>query len=205
MSNLGRKSLLVAADVRERGSIRRIKDEVLQAFGRIDILVNAAGITFRKPTIEVTDEEWSGILETNVNGMLRTCQELHPALKASGKGRIINIASLGSFVAFHEVTAYCASKAAVLALTRNLACEWASDGISVNAIAPGVFPTEMNSHLLQGTARGKEILMRTPMRRFGNPKEIVGAAVLLASDGASFITGQCLAVDGGYLASGVNC
>jgi NAD(P)-dependent dehydrogenase (short-subunit alcohol dehydrogenase family) len=136
--------------------------------------------------------------------MLRACQSFYGALKESGRGRVINIASLGSFLAFHEVAAYCASKAGVLSLTRSLACEWARDGISVNAIAPGVFPTDLNLELITDTPRGDEILMRTPMRRFGNPEELVGAAVLLASDGASFLTGQCIAVDGGYLASGVN-
>ncbi len=200
----GKRSLLRAADVRDRQSVQRLRDDILGEFGRVDILVNAAGATFRKPTLDVADSEWTGLFETNLNGILHTCQEFYPALKASGAGRIINIASLGSFVAFHEVAAYCASKSAVLSLTRNLACEWANDGICVNAIAPGVFPTNLNSHLLEGTPRGRQILMRTPMRRFGQAKELVGAAVLLASDGASFITGHCLAVDGGYLASGVN-
>ena len=127
-----------------------------------------------------------------------------PPLKESGGGRIINIASLGSFLAFHEVAAYCAAKTALLSLTRSLACEWARDGISVNAIAPGVFPTEMNSDIVNDTPRGQEMLWRTPMGRFGAPEELVGVAVLLASDGASFLTGQCIVVDGGYLASGVN-
>jgi NAD(P)-dependent dehydrogenase (short-subunit alcohol dehydrogenase family) len=103
-----------------------------------------------------------------------------------------------------ETTAYGASKTAVLSLTRNLAVEWARDSICVNAIAPGVFPTELNMKLIQGTPRGNEFLMRTPMKRFGKPEELAGAAVLLASDAASFMTGTCIAVDGGYLASGVN-
>ena len=200
----GRRSAKYPSDVRDRASIRQLRDQVLSEFGHIHILVNAAGVTFRKPTREVADAEWNELFEANLTGTLHTCQEFYEDLKVSGAGRVINIASLGSYLAFHEVAAYCASKAAVLSLTRNLACEWARDGICVNAIAPGVFPTELNSHLLRGTARGREILTRTPMQRFGQPRELVGAAVLLASDGASFITGHCLTVDGGYLASGVN-
>ena len=143
------------------------------------------------------------LLDLNLNGVLRACQSFYEPLKRSGRGRIINIASLSSYVAFFEVAPYSAAKSAVLSLTRSLGCEWAKDGICVNAIAPGVFPTELNTALLMGTERGREIIMRTPMRRFGEPEELVGAAVLLASDAASFITGQCIVVDGGYLAAGV--
>ncbi len=199
-----RQTLRQPVDVTERASIDSLRDEVVKQFGHVDILVNAAGITSRKATVEVKEAEWSSLLDTNLSAVLRACQSFHGPLKSSGHGRIINITSLGSFLAFHEVAAYCAAKSAVLSLTRSLACEWARDGISVNAIAPGFFPTEMNSSLLIGTDRGREVLMRTPMQRFGRPEELVGAAVLLASDGASFITGQCLAIDGGYLASGVN-
>ncbi len=202
--NAARRTMEQTADVQNRDSIRALRDRVLAEFGRIDILVNSAGVTFRKPTAVVTDAEWSCLFETNVTGVLRTCQEFYEPLKASGSGRVINIASVSSFVAFYEVAAYTASKAAVLSLTRSLGIEWARDRISVNAIAPGVFPTALNSKLLDGTERGRELLMRTPAHRFGDPRELIGAAVLLASDGASYITGQSITVDGGFLASGVN-
>jgi NAD(P)-dependent dehydrogenase (short-subunit alcohol dehydrogenase family) len=201
---LGREAAAIPVDVNDRSSIERLCSSVIEKLGRVDILVNAAGYTKRTPSLSVKDEEWSALFDTNLQGTLRACQCFHPALKASGRGRIINIGSLGGWVAFHEVAAYCASKAAVHSLTRSLACEWARDDISVNAIVPGVFPTELNRALLDGTSRGKEILLRTPMRRFGDPEELVATAVLLASDGASFLTGQCIAVDGGFLASGVN-
>ena len=201
---LGSRSLETTVDVTDRASVTNLRDAVLNEFKRIDILVNAAGVTFRKPTTQISDAEWSDLFNINLKGVLHACQIFHDPLKANGVGRIVNIASLGSYVAFQEVAAYCASKAAVLSLTRSLAVEWARDKIRVNAIAPGVFPTDLNSKLLSGTDRGREILLRTPIGRFGDPKEVVGAAVLLASDGASFITGQCIAVDGGFLASGVN-
>lgn len=204
IQSLGRQSLEKTVNVADRESITQFRDAALEMRGHVDILVNAAGVTFRKPTVEVSSEEWGSLFNTNLEGVLKACQIFHGALKSSGVGRVINIASLGSYVAFQEVAAYCASKAAVLSLTRSLAVEWARDKICVNAIAPGVFPTELNSKLLSGTERGREILLRTPMKRFGEPSEVVGAAVLLASDGASFITGHCLAVDGGFLASGVN-
>jgi NAD(P)-dependent dehydrogenase (short-subunit alcohol dehydrogenase family) len=197
-------ALRQVTDVTDRQSIEALRDAVLAAFGRVDILVNAAGYTLKLSTIEIREAQWAGIFDTNLNGPLRACQAFYEPLKASGRGRVINIASLSSFLAFRDVAAYSASKTALLSLTRSLGCEWARDGISVNAIIPGVFPTEMNKALIHGSERGKELLMRTPMGRFGAPEELVGAAVLLASDGASFITGQSIAVDGGYLASGVN-
>jgi NAD(P)-dependent dehydrogenase (short-subunit alcohol dehydrogenase family) len=200
----GSRTLCQTADVSDRASIDQLRDRVLERFGRVDILVNAAGHTFRKPTIDVCEQQWSSLIDINLNGALRTCQSFYEALKASGRGRIINIASLGSFLAFSQVAAYCAAKSALLSLTKSLACEWACHGISVNAIAPGIIPTAMNGGMIANTPRGDEMLTRTPMARFGKPEELVGAAVLLASDGASFLTGQCIAIDGGYLASGVN-
>lgn len=200
----GGRTLCQTADVTDRASLEALRDAALARFGRVDILVNAAGYTAKHPTIQLCEPQWTAMMDTNLSGALRACQVFYEALKASGRGRVINIASLGSYLAFHEVAAYCATKTALLSLTRSLACEWARDGICVNAIAPGIFPTDLNSGIVNDTPRGEELLLRTPMRRFGKPEELIGAAVLLASDGASFLTGQCLAVDGGYLASGVN-
>lgn len=200
----GGESLGLTVDVSERDSINALCQTVCKDFGGVDILVNAAGITARKPTVEVAEEDWNKILDANLTGMLRACQSFYEPLKKSGRGRIINIASLSSFVAFHEVAAYGVSKAGVLALTKSLGSEWAKDGINVNAIVPGVFRTDLNANLLDNSERGKELLMRTPMKRFGRAEELVGTAVFLASDAASFITGQSIVVDGGFLASGVN-
>ncbi len=200
----GVRSIEAVCDVREPASIDALRDAVLAQFGGVDILVNCAGRTFRAPTAEVRDADWSGLLDTNVTGMLRACQSFHDALKQCGRGRIVNIASLSSFVAFHEVAAYSASKAAVMSLTQSLGCEWAKDGIRTNALVPGVFVTDLNRALLEGTPRGQELLARTPLGRFGEAAELVGAALFLCSDEVSFMTGTSLVVDGGFLASGVN-
>ena len=200
----GRKTLRVSSDVCDRASLEALAAATLEAFGKVDILVNCAGIIRRTPTLTMAEEDWNNILNTNLTGTLRACQVFGKHMIERGSGRIINIASLNSFVALTEVAAYAASKAAVTSLTRSLAVEWSKKGVTVNAIAPGVFITELNEKLLNSTPRGQELLMRTPMGRFGKTEELIGAAVFLVSDSASFVTGQTVAVDGGFLASGVN-
>ena len=202
--DMGRRSASIATDVTKRASIEALHSVILAEFGQVDILVNCAGITKRTPSVEVGDAEWNGIMETNLSGMLRACQIFGKKMIERKYGRIINIASVASGRGFFEVAAYAASKAGVVSLTKTLAVEWAKDGVCVNALAPGIFRTDINKALLDGTARGKEFLVRTPMGRFGQLEELVGATVFLASDSASFVTGHVLVVDGGFLASGVN-
>jgi NAD(P)-dependent dehydrogenase (short-subunit alcohol dehydrogenase family) len=201
---LGRGSLRATVDVRDRSSIELLQRQVLDRFGKVDILVNAAGITFKTPTLDCSEEDWTRVLDINLNGTWRSCQIFARTMVDQGFGKILNIASLSTFVAFNQVAAYGVSKAGVGALTKSLAIELAPHKICVNAIAPGVFPTALNGELILHTDRGRELKMRTPMKRFGEMDELAGGAIYLVSDAASFVTGEILVIDGGFLASGVN-
>lgn len=196
-------------DVAAPSSVQAAMELAVKTFGRIDIVVNAAGVIKKQPSLEMPVEEFERIVKINLTGSFIVAQEAGKVMKdqqpdAKGqRGNIIFIASLNSFISLSEVLAYAASKSGVMGLTRGLANEWARYGIRVNGIAPGVFPTELNRKLIEGTPRGEWLKKHTPMDRFGEAEELIGAAIYLASPAASYTNGETIIVDGGFLARGV--
>ncbi len=203
IAKLGAKTIALTADVQDRASVQALCDAVVKEYGRVDILMVAAGIFHRVPTADLADEDWTRVIEANLTGSFRANQIFGRQMLAQGRGSIINTCSMTSFVSFNEVTAYAASKSGVMGLTKQLASEWATKGVRVNAIAPGVFRTALNTKALDDPNRAGMILGRTPMSRFGHVNELVGAAIFLGSQASSFVTGQVIAVDGGFLAKGI--
>ncbi|HUQ94488.1 MAG TPA: SDR family oxidoreductase [Bryobacteraceae bacterium] len=199
----GTPTLRLASDVQDRQSLERLCQEVVRTFGKVDVLVVTSGVLKKMPTVDMSEEDWSRVIDINLNGSFRANQIFGRQMLAQKSGSIINTCSLTSFVTFNEVTAYAASKSGVVMLTKQLAAEWAPQGVRVNAIAPGIFRTPLNAHVIDLPERKAALLPRTPMGRVGNVEELVGVAIYLASAASSFTTGQVIAVDGGFLAKGV--
>jgi 2-deoxy-D-gluconate 3-dehydrogenase len=204
LRDLGRPTLAHPVDTTVEEQLRDLRDHVLDAFGRVDILVNAAGTHLRRATVDTRLPEWQRVLQVNLTGPFLACKVLGQAMLAQGDGRIVNLCSMAAHVGLHETAAYGASKGGLLALTRSLAREWAGRGVTVNSVSPGFFLTELNAELIaEGTERRRRIDERTPAGRVGRPDELVGAVIFLASDAARFVTGIDLPVDGGFLTGGI--
>ena len=199
----GRKTLRLTADVQDRASLESLCSETTRTFGRVDILVVTSGMLLKTPSADVPEDDWVRVIDANLNGTFRANQIFGRQMIRQQSGVIINTCSMTTFVSFNEVASYAASKAGVGMLTKTLACEWAKHNIRVNAIAPGVFRTPLNYKVLDIPERSSAIIARTPAGRIGKVDELVGAAVFLAADSGSFVTGQILAVDGGFLAKGI--
>jgi NAD(P)-dependent dehydrogenase (short-subunit alcohol dehydrogenase family) len=203
IEKLGAKTLRRNSNVHDRSSLEGLCGDILNAFGRVDVLMVTSGLLIKIPTLDMGDDDWSRVIDANLNGSFRANQIFGRHMIAQKSGSIINTCSMTTFVTFNEVTAYAASKSGVGMLTKQLACEWAPHNVRVNAIAPGVFRTPLNTKALDIPERAAAILGRTPMNRFGHVDELAGAAIFLASEASSFVTGTILPVDGGFLAKGI--
>ncbi|WP_145357788.1 SDR family NAD(P)-dependent oxidoreductase [Alienimonas californiensis] len=195
----GGSAAVITADATRREDLESLRDQLLADGGPPDVLVNAAGVNAATPFLEISDDEWHKIFRVNLDSVRLACQILGPAMLERGSGSIMNLASMSAEIPLSRVFTYSASKAAVLNLTRNLAREWAPQGVRVNALSPGFFPAEQNRDILSPD-RVAAIMNHTPMNRFGEPGELAGAVLLLASDAGRFMTGTNLCVDGGFSA-----
>ncbi|MDR3221045.1 MAG: SDR family oxidoreductase [Candidatus Accumulibacter sp.] len=186
-------------DLADLDGIPALVARVKADFGKIDILVNNAGVQSRHKAAEFPRKDWNFVIDVNMNAVFFLCQEVGKLMLAQGKGKIINIASLLSFQGGLTVPAYAASKGGVAQFTKSLANEWASQGITVNGIAPGYMETEMNTALIADATRSRQILERIPAGRWGKPEDMVGAAVYLASDASDYVNGTIITIDGGWM------
>jgi NAD(P)-dependent dehydrogenase (short-subunit alcohol dehydrogenase family) len=194
----GAETAVFLADVTDEAQVRALEQGVRERFGHVDILVNNAGMNIRKPLVEYTLDEWNTVLDTNLTSVFLVCRSFIPMMKGRGYGRIINLASIMSHVSLPGRTAYSASKAALLGVTRALAQELADDGITVVAISPGPFATEINTALMENPELNKQFLSNIPLGRWGKAEEIGKLALYLCSDAAGFITGSDVMIDGGW-------
>jgi NAD(P)-dependent dehydrogenase (short-subunit alcohol dehydrogenase family) len=192
--------LAIPCDMLNVTDIRHMIDTVVQRYGRIDVLVNNAGINIAKPSIEVTEQDWDRILDTNLKGTFFACQRAGQAMIRQGGGKIINIASQMAFVGFFDRAAYCSSKGGMVQLTKALAVEWAAEGVLVNAVAPTFIETELTAKMLTDEAFKDDIMRRIPIGRMAKPRDVSGAVLYLASALADAITGETIRVDGGWTA-----
>lgn len=199
--NMGRRFHGIQADLAQMSSIDEIIDQTLEAFGKIDILVNCAGIIRRSPSVEFSEKDWDDVMNVNLKALFFLSQAVGKQFLSQGHGgKIVNIASMLSFQGGILVPSYTASKSGVMGLTRLLACEWAQHGINVNAIAPGYMATRNTQPIQDDPVRNKQILERIPAGRWGKPEDLSGAVVFLASEAANYVNGYTLSVDGGWLA-----